>query len=93
MTGQAGHSFATAGYVRERRPNPLRVCRLLRAMTQRDVASASGVHRITVGRIERGLESPRPSTRTALAAALDYPEDVLFPPGDLDEYLNSEGGS
>jgi transcriptional regulator with XRE-family HTH domain len=48
----------------------LRELRLKAAMTQADLAAASGVSRNTINRLEGGFPNPSPSTMRKLARAL-----------------------
>ncbi len=61
--------------------SPLAGCRLAAGYTQESVAEKLGVDRSTVGRWERGVQSPQPWQRPGLAAALeiklDHLDDVL----------------
>jgi transcriptional regulator with XRE-family HTH domain len=55
----------------------LKAARLRKAMTQAELAAASGVSRVTLARIETG-GSAAPSTARKLAAALDVePRDLM----------------
>ena len=60
--------------------HPLKAQRRRRAMSQRDLATASGVSRSTIHEIERGHQKslPWPSTIGKLAAALGCaPVDIM----------------
>lgn len=58
----------------------LRLVRERRALTQQELAEKAGVHRITIARIETGVDEPRPPTTRKLAAALEVePEDLMEP--------------
>ena len=66
---------ATAAAAEEQRPNEtasirenLSRLRLDRELTQRQLADRAGLSRVTVGRIERGLVTPRTETLEALAS-------------------------
>ena len=49
-----------------------------RALSRRDLAYSSGVHEITIYRVEHGKSTPRPSTIRKLAKALDVsPRDII----------------
>lgn len=50
--------------------SPLGECRLAAGYTQESLAEKLGVDRCTVGRWERGMQSPQPWQRSELAAAL-----------------------
>jgi DNA-binding XRE family transcriptional regulator len=63
-------------------PHPLVVARLLRGLSQADLAELAGLSRESVALIEVGRRSPRIDTMTALADALGVEvADVL--PGQL----------
>ena len=49
----------------------LREWREYRQLTQRELADRSGVHHITISRLENGVSRANPSTVRKLAAALD----------------------
>jgi DNA-binding XRE family transcriptional regulator len=51
----------------------LRTLRSERGVTQKELASRSGISRVSIARIEIGEQSPRYGTLTALAEALDVP--------------------
>lgn len=53
--------------------------RLERAMTMQDLATATGIHRVSISRIEDGsFRSPRPDKLARIAEALDIPTGDLF---------------
>jgi transcriptional regulator with XRE-family HTH domain len=60
----------------------LRAIRERRLMTQAELASAAGVGLNTIGRLESGIDAPRPSTVKKLAAALNVPAEALMPPAE-----------
>jgi transcriptional regulator with XRE-family HTH domain len=49
----------------------LRTIRIRRAMTQEELATAAGIGKNTVNRLERDLTEPRPPTLRKLAQALE----------------------
>lgn len=49
----------------------LRDLRIRRALTQEELATAAGIGKNTVNRLERDFTEPRPSTLRKLARALD----------------------
>lgn len=56
----------------------LRELRIRRAMTQDELATAAGIGKNTVNRIERDHTEPRPPTLRKLADALDVdPADLV----------------
>lgn len=56
----------------------LRAVRELRAMSQEDLATASGIRRATVSQLERGENAARPATLRKLARALKVgPEQLV----------------
>ena len=57
--------------------SPLGACRLAAGYTQESFAEQLGVDRSTVGRWERGTQSPQPWQRPDLAAALDIDLEEL----------------
>jgi transcriptional regulator with XRE-family HTH domain len=63
---------------------PLALCRLARGFTQAALAERAKVARETISRLERG---GRPQLRNAqaIAAALDFPLDLVFPALDGDD--------
>lgn len=52
--------------------------RKARGMTQDQLAAASGVHRVTIARIETGTASPKAATLKRLADALGVLVDDLM---------------
>jgi len=62
-------------------PCPLRVARVLRGLSQHDLAERAHVARETVSRVERGM-SPQLRTARALSGALGVPIPELFPMND-----------
>lgn len=60
--------------------SPLRVYRVARGLTQRDLAELAGVREETIGRIETGRHLPRLSTVQAIAHVLGTTSDSLVPP-------------
>jgi DNA-binding XRE family transcriptional regulator len=81
-------------YSRDRRPSPspLTLCRVSRGLSQRELAELSGVCRETVCRLERGHGLPQWRTARALAAALGFPESVIFSSGQNDETQPARAG-
>ena len=59
----------------------LRRLRKSAGITQRDLAAAPGVGRVTVARIERGLRSPRYATLESIAEGLGLPIEALLVDG------------
>lgn len=62
-----------------RKAAPLTLCRLNQGLSQEELARRAGVARESVSRIECGRK-PTLETAQALAAALDYPFELVFPP-------------
>jgi len=62
-------------------PRPLRLARLVRGLSQHDLAERAHVARETVSRVERGM-SPQLRTARALSGALGVPISELFPMND-----------
>lgn len=60
----------------------LKVIRERKALTQEELAQRAGVSRITVARLETGVDEPRPSTTRKLAAALGVEPEALMDPLD-----------
>ena len=58
----------------------LRALRLDRALSQRDLAAASGVAQATINRLELGHRSAHPSTVRKLAKALEVEPRALYGP-------------
>src|SRR5712692_2884225 len=48
----------------------LRSVRQRKALTQQELAEKAGVNRVTIARLEGGVDEPRPATLRKLAAAL-----------------------
>ena len=69
-------------YTEVRTPPPLKVIRVARGLTQRQLADRAGVSPETVLRHEQRRHEPTRATAHALAAALDWPEAELFPLND-----------
>ncbi len=67
-------SYAPAPTVR-----PLRIFRVTRGLSQQELGRLAGVNRSTVSRLEAGLEEPLPRTKVALASALEFDVEVIFP--------------
>jgi transcriptional regulator with XRE-family HTH domain len=60
----------------------LRALRVRKALTQQELADQAGLTRVTVTRIEAGLDEPRPSTIRKLAAVLGVePHELMEPLG------------
>jgi len=59
---------------------PLRIYRVAAGHSQRSLAAASGVSRLTIYRCEKGITQPHRATAAALAAALKRPTEAVFPP-------------
>ena len=58
----------------------LRTWRERKALTQQQLAEKAGITRVTVARVEAGLEEPYPTTVRKLADALELgPEDLMDP--------------
>lgn len=68
-------------------PNRLQQARLRRRLTAKALAELSDLAYDTVSRLERGLHDPEDGSVTALAKALDYPEEFFYlgDPADLEE--------
>lgn len=64
-----------------RRPSDLALCRISEGLTQAALAERAGVARETVSRVEGG-HAPNLRTAWALARALGWPVDALFPQAD-----------
>lgn len=56
----------------------IRDLRLLRGMTQQDLAEAIGVHAPHISDLERGIKSPTVGTLAKLAEALDVEPEALL---------------
>lgn len=52
-----------------------------KGMTQEQLAAATGVHRVTIARIETGEASPKAETLKRIADALGVPMDALMERG------------
>jgi len=52
--------------------------RLLKGMSQRELAQKAGVSHTAVARAERGVHHPHPSTMRKLAMALEVSVEALF---------------
>jgi len=61
----------------------LRTLRLVRGLTQRDLADIAGLSKRTVSRLEGAYYAPTKITVVELAHALSVPETDLYPPADL----------
>ncbi len=61
---------------------PLRVARERACLTQAELAERAGIHAMTVHRIEREREVPRPSTKRRLATVLGVPAAIIAWPQD-----------
>jgi transcriptional regulator with XRE-family HTH domain len=59
--------------------SPIAICRFARGWSQAELAARAGCRRETIGRIERGYNSPQLLTARALAQAFDVELEVLFP--------------
>jgi transcriptional regulator with XRE-family HTH domain len=76
----------------------LRVAREVRGWSQDDLAEHSGVSKVAISRLERGLRTPRVETMRKLSRALGVEPHRLFPLGDdaptpadvLAEYLGMD---
>jgi transcriptional regulator with XRE-family HTH domain len=66
-------------------PDNLRRLRLARFFSQAELARRSGVHAITITRLEGGRTAPSTRTVRALAAALGVPPDDLATPEEVAE--------
>ena len=56
----------------------LRLIRERKALSQRDLAERSGINRVTIARLETGLQAPHPRTTRRLAEALGVePADLM----------------
>jgi transcriptional regulator with XRE-family HTH domain len=49
----------------------IRLRRVLKGLSLSAVAKASGIHRVNLGRYERGIHVPRPQTYERIIAAID----------------------
>jgi transcriptional regulator with XRE-family HTH domain len=52
---------------------------LAEGLSQEELAARAGIARETLSRLERGEQGPRLATARALARALDYPFELIFP--------------
>ncbi len=52
--------------------------RELKALSQRDLATKSGISLATINRVEKGVHKPSPRTIRKLAQALDTSPEVLI---------------
>jgi transcriptional regulator with XRE-family HTH domain len=66
-------------------PENLRTLRLARFFSQAELARRSGVHAITITRLETGRTAPSTRTVRALATALEVPPDQLASPAEVAE--------
>ena len=66
-------------------PDTLRQTRLARFFSQAELARRSGVHSITITRLESGRTAPSTRTVRALAAALDVAPGELATPAEVAE--------
>jgi transcriptional regulator with XRE-family HTH domain len=57
----------------------LRLARMSRNLSQRDLADLTGIRQHTISHIEARGQKPHPSTRKLLAMALEYDVEDLFP--------------
>jgi len=76
--GYRARSEAAAKRGREVFGERLRALRSERGLTQEDLAERSGVHRVTIARIEAGERLPRYQTLEALAAGLEISVNRLI---------------
>jgi transcriptional regulator with XRE-family HTH domain len=66
-------------------PQNLRTLRLARFYSQAELARRSGVHAITITRLETGRTAPSTRTVRALASALEIGPDQLASPAEVAE--------
>ena len=66
-------------------PDTLRRLRLANFLTQAELARRSGVHALTITRLESGRTAPSTRTVRALAAALDVAPGELASPEEVAE--------
>jgi transcriptional regulator with XRE-family HTH domain len=85
-----GSTVATASRLTRTEANRLRACRVAAGLSQRGLAAASGVTRMTIQRVERGENVPTPSTLAALAFALQVSVWDLLPHPDPHDRLAPE---
>ena len=64
----------------------LKEARLLKALTQQELADLSRVHRVTIAELEAGREGVLPTTLRKLANALGVAPERLLRPSPLAEY-------
>lgn len=62
-------------------PGPLRLARVTRGISQRQLARAVGVDPTALSHIEAGRRRPEAATRRQIAEALGVEENELFPGG------------
>jgi transcriptional regulator with XRE-family HTH domain len=60
---------------------PLRVVRVARGFSQKQLEALAGVPETVVSHYEAGRRVPDPATKWRLADALDVPVDMIFPDG------------
>jgi len=58
----------------------MRVIRERKALSQAELGEKAGLSRVTVARVEKGLDQPYPSTIRKLAEALGVEPDELMEP-------------
>ena len=58
----------------------LRIARMHRGLSQRDLASESGIGQVTISHVESGRQMPHLSTQKLLSQALGYQLSDIFPP-------------
>lgn len=61
-------------------PNFVAVARRAARLSQRDLRELCGLSQPAISHIETGMTTPRTVTKRALAAALGYSVEDLFPP-------------
>ena len=66
-------------------PSNLRRFRLAQFLSQAELARQSGLHALTISRLERGRVKPATRTVRALANALGIPPDELATPEEVAE--------
>ncbi len=69
----------------------IRALRSKRGWRQRDLADKSGIHDVTISRIESGQGDVTLATLTKLAAALDVPLATLFADDDASNAPTATG--
>ena len=72
-------SQATGCLIERSEPNPLRVLRAVRGMSQAEAAERAGITREWFNRLETGHGRPRPATARAIAAVFAVDYALLFP--------------